>query len=289
MRMRAFVLGAVAALTLPPAAVRTFHVSSADEILDRAQRYVSRFEQTFSSVLWHEQYTQEDHVPQKFAASGTQFLRLAEKRRIESDMLLLWIPREENWIAVRDFISVDGTAVDRTARRLDTALARPDVSLDDLRSLAAENGRFNIGGILRTFNEPTLTLLFLGEANIDRFTFRQRSNERIGDRATVVYEFSEHVRPTLVRDDGHDVPARGRLWIDPDTGEVLQTSLELSDRHSRVTGEISVRYGPQSTFDVLVPLEMREVYKADGGEQVTTVATYSNFRRFETAARIIRQ
>jgi hypothetical protein len=38
-----------------------------------------------------------------------------------------------------------------------------------------------------------------------------------------------------------------------------------------------------------VPLEMREIYEADGGEEVTTVAMYSDFRRFETAARIIRR
>jgi len=35
---------------------------------------------------------------------------------------------------------------------------------------------------------------------------------------------------------------------------------------------------------------MRETYKSElSGEQVMTVATYSNFRRFETAARILRK
>jgi hypothetical protein len=161
------------------------------------------------------------------------------------------------------------------------------VSLEDLRQLAAENGRFNIGGILRTFNEPTLTLLFLADRTRERFSFKRGADERIGDASTALYQFTERDRPTLIRDDSHDVPARGKLWIDPLTGQILQTFLELNDRHSRVMGEMTVRYGPHLGFDVLVPLEMRETYKAETGEQVLAVATYTSFRKFETAARII--
>jgi hypothetical protein len=292
-RMRAVLVGAVAALLLRPSVVSPAplvpHANPADDTLARAERYVSHFEAAFSSVLWHEDYTQEDHVPQKFVSSGTQFMRVAQKRRIQSDMLLLWIPREENWIAVRDFVTVDGAPAGQDARRLGAALARPDASVEDLRTLAAENGRFNIGRILRTFNEPTLTLLFLSERNHDRFAFKRGPVEDAGDRAAVVYHYDERSRPTLIRDDGHDVPARGDVRIDPDTGQVLETVLELNDRHSRVSGRITVRYGPHEMFDVLVPLEMREMYEADGGEEVTTVAMYSDFRRFETAARIIRR
>ncbi len=291
MRMCAVLIGAVAALALCRGVVSHASISrqsdSRDDILDKARQYVARFEQTFSSVLWHEHYSQEDHVPRKFAASGAQFMQVAATRRIESDMLLLWIPREENWIAVRDVATVDGEPRAQAERRLHATLARPDASLDDLRGLAAENGKFNIGGILRTFNEPTLTLLFLGESDRGRFAFKRGSLTRIDDRPAVVYDYRERDRPTIVRDEGHDVPARGSFWIDPDTGQVLQTQLELNDRHSRITGIMTVRYGSHESFEVLVPIEMREIYKADTGEQVMTVATYTNFRKFETAARII--
>ncbi len=50
---------------------------------------------------------------------------------------------------------------------------------------------------------------------------------------------------------------------------------------------MTVRYGTHPNFDVLVPLEMRETYTAASGEEVTAVATYSEFRRFETAGRIV--
>ena len=50
---------------------------------------------------------------------------------------------------------------------------------------------------------------------------------------------------------------------------------------------MTVRYAAHTEFDVLVPVEMRETYLSTTGEEITTVAMYSNFRRFETAGRII--
>lgn len=288
MRVRAMFFGAVVAFALYQAAASPSATQPSDDPLAKATQYVARFEQTFSSVLWHEHYVQNDHIPRKFTSSGTRFMELAGKRDLESDMLLLWIPRAENWIAVRDVLSVDGVARAESAEGLGSRLERPNTSLDDIRRLAADNGRFNIGQILRTFSEPTLTLLFLDARNRHRFTFKSGSGERVGSRASAVYHFSERERPTIVRGDSRDVPARGRIWIDPQTGEILQTFLELNDRHDRIAAQMTVRYGDHAGFDVLVPLEMREIYKSDlTGEQVTAVATYSDFRKFETAARII--
>jgi hypothetical protein len=288
--MRAVFLGAAAAFVLCGSAPShaSFPQSGAPgDPLAKAQQYVAEFQRTFSSVMWHERYLQEDHVPRKFAGSGAQYMHVDATRQLESDMLLLWIPRAPNWMAVRDVISVDGKPRAEADRRLYATLARPDVSLDDVRGLAAANGRFNIGRIVRTFNEPTLTLLFLGDADRGRFRFTRRSIRQVGDRPALVYDYKEHDRPTIVRDDGHDIAARGSFWIDPGSGQVLQTRLELNDRHSRISAVTTVRYGAHEPFGVLVPLEMRETYKADGGEEITTVATYSNFRKFETAVRII--
>jgi hypothetical protein len=52
-------------------------------------------------------------------------------------------------------------------------------------------------------------------------------------------------------------------------------------------GHITVQYGRHPKFDVFVPLEMRETYTSLAGEEVTTIATYSDFRRFEPAGRLI--
>ena len=79
---------------------------------------------------------------------------------------------------------------------------------------------------------------------------------------------------------------RGTFWIDPASGRVLQSSLELADAVRRLDGRMTVQYSPNPKFDVLVPLEMRERYTSASGEEVTTVATYSDFRRFEATSRL---
>jgi hypothetical protein len=267
--------------------VLAFGAAEPDPVLHRATAYAAKFEETLASVIWSERYEQEQRTRLKFGASGGRFSTLTGKRTLESELLLLWLPRETTWIAVRDVIAVDGVRRSDEERRARAALNGSSVSVDHLRQLADENGRYNIGQIVRTFNEPTLALVFLDEHYRDRFAFQRGKEDTIDRRRGVTYEFTERSHPTVVQDHGRDVAARGTLWIDGATGQVLQTSMELSDAAAELKGRMTVRYGAHPKFDVLVPIEMRESYTSAAGEEITTVATYSDFRRFETAGRII--
>lgn len=258
-----------------------------DASLRRAADYVARFETTFSSVIWRERSEQEDRVPRKFGASGTTFSTVAAQRELESELFLVWLPRDANWITVRDVVAIDGKPRPASDRHLQTLLSGQAVSVGQLKRLAAENGRFNVGTIVHTFNEPTLALLFLDEHYRDRFTFARNGEQVLGTQRAARYDFAEIGRPTVIQNRNADVPTRGTLWIDEATGRVLQTALELSETSTRLQGRMTVRYGPHPRFDVLVPVEMREWYTSPAGEEVTTVATYSDFRRFETGARIV--
>jgi hypothetical protein len=279
---------AAAASAAPSAkATRGGATGASDATLRRASAYVAKFEETFASVMWSERYEQERRMRMKFGASGTRFSTLLEQRALDSDLLLLWLPRDASWMAVRDVIAVDGVARTDEDRRVRAELAGASVSVDRLRELADQNGRHNIGQIIRTFNEPTLALLFLDEHYRSRFTFQRGKDETIDRRRGVTYVFTERSKPTVVRDRDRDVAASGTLWIDDSTGQVLQTLLELADSAGGLQGRMTVRYGAHPKFDVLVPLEMRETYTAASGEEISTVAAYSNFRRFETAGRLI--
>ena len=258
-----------------------------DATLKLAGSYVARFVETFAAVIWREHYTQEDHAQRRFPASGTSFSQLVGRRELDSELLLLWLPRETSWIAVRDVTSVDGTPRRADQRRVQAALQSSDLSVDKLKALATENGRFNIGQIIRTFNEPTLALLFLDEHYRHRFSFRQIKREGVEGRRLATYEFVERARPTVIQDRRRDVPSHGTVTLDESTGEVLQTSLELSDAMGTIRGTMTVQYEPHDRFDVLVPVEMREEYASVTGEHISAVATYSDFRRFETAGRVV--
>ena len=279
------------AATPPPTAApiesRDAAIVAADAVLRRAAAYVTKFEETLASAIWSERYEQEQRTRLKFGASGTRFSSLTAKRTLESELLLLWLPRETTWIAVRDVIAVDGVRRSDGERRARAAFNGSSVSVDQLRQLADENGRYNIGQIVRTFNEPTLALVFLDEHYRHRFAFQRGKEDTIDRRRAVTYEFSERTHPTVVQDKGRDVAARGTLWIDGATGQVLQTLLELTDSAAELKARMTVRYGAHPKFDVLVPVEMRESYTSAAGEEITTVATYSDFRQFETAGRLI--
>jgi hypothetical protein len=71
--------------------------------------------------------------------------------------------------------------------------------------------------------------------------------------------------------------------VDIQTGEVLQTVLTWE----RVKGSITVSYGHAPGLPVLVPSRMAERYVTRTGAFVAGEATYTNFRRFETRARIV--
>ena len=258
-----------------------------DAVLRRAASYVAQFTKVFSAVMWHERYVQEHRVQRRFNASGASFTVTAGRRRLDSELLLVWLPADMSWVAVRDVIAIDGAPRPVRDRRLRALFQQPAVSVDDLRQLATENGRFNIGPIVRTFNEPTLALLFLDQQYLRRFTFTRAGDESVGGRRAATYRFVERGTPTVIQDHDRDVPARGSLWIEESTGHVLQTSLELSDPKGLLKGEMTVRYGPNLKLDVLVPLEMRETYTSSSGEQVTGIAVYTDFRRFETSGRLI--
>ena len=262
-------------------------VDPSDDVLRRAAAYVAQFEQTFAAVIWREDYQQENRVRRRFNSSGGSFYATTQRRQLESELLFVWLPADATWIAVRDVIAVDGKPRPAADRRLPEVLSSSAPSIGQLRQLARENGRFNIGRIVRTFNEPTLALLFLSDQYRQRFTFTQRREELVNGRPAATYDYAEHARPTVIQSQDRDVLARGTLWIDPESGRVLQTSLDISIPSGGVRGHMMVVYRPDAKFDVLVPSEMRETYRSVLGDEVTTVATYSNFRRFETAARIV--
>lgn len=258
-----------------------------DTTLRKAVAYVQRFERTFTSVVWHERYQQEDRHLRRFASSGTVTWVVAARRLLESECVFIWLPGDHTWIAARDVLAVDGARRPPSERWLARLEAQPAVTLPELRDLARENGRFNIGQIARTFNEPTLALLFLDDRVRAGVAFARKGTRRAGRRRLATYAFVERARPTLIKSGVHDVPAAGTVEIDEATGAIVRATVEVAVQEGRLTGRMAVEFRPFAGFDVLVPVEMREDYELDGSEQITATAVYSEFRRFRTGARLI--
>ncbi len=61
------------------------------------------------------------------------------------------------------------------------------------------------------------------------------------------------------------------------------------DGDAGVEASVDVQYQRDSAFGVWVPAQMTERYREriGSGERITSTSTYSNFRRYETSARVL--
>jgi hypothetical protein len=158
----------------------------------------------------------------------------------------------------------------------------------ELKAGAAAERRVLVSefALVRTVNVPTLALEFLETAAQQRSRFRKAAEETVeGVRAWVV-SFEERARPYLIRTPGgRDVRTKGLAWIDPDTGRVLKTQLDPQIERG-LAARITTAYAPDERLRLWVPVEMQESYET-ASNAIAGTATYTNFRRFETDARIL--
>ncbi len=253
---------------------------SLDALLARAEAYLREYETRLASVVAEEHY---DQLVQ-FTAAGPGGLRAGptsaawtRRRRLVSDYLLVRVAGRPGWQPFRDVREVDGRPVrDRDTRLLDLFTHPASQALDQAARIARESARYNLGSVTRTINVPTLALFVVRERY--RFEFELRGDRRLEGVRTVELAFREQVRPTFIRTAGdNDLPALGRLWIEPSTGRVVQT--ELRADQGDVTSEITVTYRPDARLGLWVPARMREVYRT-AAERIEGTATYTNFRQF---------
>ena len=265
-----------------------FAQAPADPLVDAASAYVAKYQEQLTSVVADESYTQ--HV----RAQSPRDRGMPPTRLITSEIFFLYVPGYD-WMAMRDVATIDGRPVtDRpdlqeALRRLST----PEVA----RQFKAYNSRFNLGRIVRNFNEPTLALLVLDPKHRGRFAFTRRRASRIDGVPVQTYGFREVSAPTLVRNlKGEPVFSTGEVTIERGTGRVRRTLLALEIGHVRMT--LSTTYGHDERLDMLVPVRFGEHYE-DGQpprtrgrdvaltgkyEEIVCEAKYANFRRFEVKA-----
>jgi hypothetical protein len=280
--------------------------------MPRVAAYIQDYAQQMSLVIGVERYGQwlerED-----FGNSATGSGR-AISRQLVAEFALVRVGND--WDGFRNVYEVDGKPVpdakDRMARLFAEA---PASAVEQSRKIAAESSRYNMGAMQRNFNVPTVALFFLSAANQGRFRFTKDKDDRVGGERVWKVKYEETRKPTIVRtSSGKDMPVKGEAWIDPVDGRVLKTHMQIDSempvrltapsgarntsgpRTVNTTASITVTYAFERKLGILVPAEMLETYEAPmrsaftGEDNMTKVncrATYSDFKRFETSARIV--
>ena len=284
------VVAVVAALALvAPGVVRSQEPSLA-VVLARAAGYVSDFRQQLSGIVAEESYEQRARSTLTGSLRGVGSEE--ERRRLRSDFLLVRPEGDDRYHEFRDVFEVNGRPVrDRQERLTRLFLDESASAAAQIQGIVNESARYNIGNIERTLNTPTLALLVLHPDYQPRFRFSLAAGgapmlplgaDHVPSPASVwVVEFEEVWPNTLVRgENGKDLPAEGRFWIEPTTGRVMVSELIIDDPYVRAV--VDVVYRPDPVIGHLVPIEMRERYRNRRyGARVDGTATYSRFRRFE--------
>ena len=271
--------------------------------------YAARFERDYSAVVAEEKYVQVIHpwrgVPKGpeaepsllWADSGSQARGgrpVVMRRQLVSDVLLVQVAGQE-WMAYRDVANVDGRAVRNREERMRALLLSADANtLTQLRRIADESARYNLGGVRRTMNLPNVALSFMRREMQERFRFEVKSDEQVGARRARVLAYRERSHETLVKTpDGRSVPAYGRLWIDAENGDVLRTELRfdrpgVSWSPGGLRSLIRVDFTGVFPGSVLLPSTMWEWYEGvdvpggitDERSMAQGLATYGDYRRF---------
>ena len=256
----------------------------ATEVIERARTFWVAFEAELGSVLADEHYRQEARWPQAPKVDGSVI------RLMQSEVLLFRVPGSVEWVAFREVQSVDGAPPSDPVPSITRTLADASVPLvSRVGRLVEASARYNLGDIERTINTPTFAPIVLRPMNAHRMRFTRDKDALVEGAVAAVVQFEETGRPTIVRGRGRrDMPMRGRLWLNPSTGEVLRSSLDMADRRSGLIATIEVDYAVDANLGLRVPKVMRERYERRG-HTVTAEASYRNYRRFTTSARIIGQ
>ena len=165
------------------------------------------------------------------------------------------------WAFYRDVRSVDGEAVRDRSARLEALFPEGQTPAANARALQIldESSRYNLGQ-RRTVNSPTLALTLLHPRNRKRSSFEASGGGRKEGVPACKLLYEERKRPTLISNpDGEDVPARGAFWIEPGSGAVVASSLELkTPGHDPVLIETSFRH--EAALACWLPAEMKETY-----------------------------
>lgn len=262
-------------------------------ILEAAARYVLEYEKAFHDIAADETYTQWA-APRDTPDTGVTISCSATlcRRTTRADVVFVRLAGAIPWGCFRDVYDVDGHKLRDAEGRLEAIFtAAPTASAAQrARILLDESARYNIGPAIRNINFPTLALMFLHPLNQGRFAWSRGGKRRFGSVEGVEVQFDEVDRPTLVDRGGHgDLPARGRLWIDPARGTVLRS--EATFRFERdgiqiARAYVAAEYRPEPKLAMWVPSEMREEYEDIGGnvrlfgEHSEATARYGAYRRF---------
>jgi hypothetical protein len=271
--VRTFWLLAWLAVGATPDAAST---PSQKTVMARAGAFVAGYTDELPRLVATETLTQDLTPP-----PGQTFDQT--RRRSVAEFAWVTLAGESEALGFRDVIEVNGNPIgSERARLVDLVHGPGGGTWPQARAIIEQSARHNLVPGARNFNLPTVAVFFLHPDRQARFSWKRRS---ASDAPVWQLEFRERRVPTFIRQgDGRPIVSRGRVWIEVATGAILRTELELE--FNDVAYALTTRFERVAAMDLVLPTRLDERYTTPD-EVVTGTATYSNYRRFQTGARLL--
>lgn len=271
-------------MKMPAAAVLALlSIVQADDaatLRDRLDAYLLVYEPQLSALVADEEMSQR-----------AQESRWVTNRRIHSEVAFVALPGNAGWLGFRRVIKVNGKVVKDRGVPLAQLLAEGGTDdYDQARLLLADSAAHNLGAP-RTINLPNLPLELLHPHNRYRFTQEVFGRENIRGTPTVLLRFTEISTPTIIQQPGAgDMKTVVWAWVEPASGRLLRAQVVTRDIRIGMPGfdaVIRVDFRENTLLGLLVPVEMQETFFVERSRRGTGVAKYTNYRKFQTSARIV--
>ena len=255
-----------------------------EQLLGRLDAYLTEYETQLSRVV------AEERFQQSLWGLGARSLR--RSATLESEIAFMRLPGGAEWLGFRDVRRVNWKDVKPSGTSIAEVLSSSAGDLTKARAIANASARHNLG-LPRTINVPTAPLEIIHPSHRSAHHYKLLGTETVRGVRTAVIGFQEIGRPTLLRDGatGENLVSRGRVWIAPVSGAVSRVEwiYELEDDRVRTpTPKLRVEFEMSRPLGIMVPTAMEEIFSEKGGRGEGR-ATYRNYRRFGTSARIVQQ
>lgn len=279
---------AVAALAVAAA----LQAPSGNDISGKLHAYLLAYEPTLSELIADESMRQET-APAQVRISGVDSDGVREQRTLASEVAFIALPANAGWMGFRRVMKVGRDQVEDGTGSLKDVLssgARTDYA--KAKEMLADSARFNLGSP-RTTNLPNLPLEMLHPRHAKRFSVRVAGNDRVRGVRTSRLVFVETFSPTIIKaTDGGDMRSIITAWVEPANGRLWRADVVTRDTRPNVApfdNVVSVTFVEHAALGLLVPNAMKEEFFAGEGRRAWGEASYTNYRRFQTSARILPQ
>lgn len=268
------VLCLVSTVAVGPTTYRVSAQSEEQKLPGVVSEWFGNYESELATVVADERLVQQISSRVRSIPSHSQTLH--------STYSFVQLLDDDLWLGIREVKSIDGFRLPAETPTLLELLQAP--TLERARELAWRNARRNLGPP-RTTNVPTLPLEFLRPRNRERFVYRSGMDMKDG---LIHVSFTEVRRPTLLRspDGKFEFLTYGDFFVEPASGVLRVAKLEAKPiGRDVVEWSLEVRLRNERSIGLVVPYEATERFLLPEGNGEGR-ATYRNFKRFSTAAKI---